>query len=319
MAHTGVVSLSAGIPCPMGMNDTKNVLLAGATGVLGGHITHALRQHGYTVLALGRGTGNDVVADLMNRDQLLRAVDGLRVDTVVHAATALRKAPMRHRDMFATDDLRVTGTANLVEAAKLVGARRMIAESMVFGYGYRDFGDHVLTEHDEFGRGGKGAVVRHLEGMRVKEELMLGTPGIEGIALRFGFFYGAGGTEAIVDMLRKRQLPAVNDHGRVLPWVNLADAGAAVAAAVEGGVPGTAYNIVDDNPLGFGAHVRLVAETFGTPKPFTVPGGLLRPMPYLYEMVRANMLVANAEAKTGLGWKPQYPGCADGLRALATA
>ncbi|GAB0101041.1 hypothetical protein JMUB6875_00050 [Nocardia sp. JMUB6875] len=303
----------------MDMNDTKQILLAGASGVLGGHIARALRQQGYTVLSLGRGMGNDVVADLMNRDQLLRAVEGVRADTVVHAATALRKAPMRHRDMFATDDLRITGTENLVEAAGLVGARRMIAESMVFGYGYRDFGDHVITEYDEFGRGGKGADARHLEGMRVKEDLMLNTPGIEGISLRYGCFYGPGGTEAIVDMLRKRQLPAVNDHGRVLPWVNLVDAGTAVAAAVEGGVPGAAYNIVDDGPLGFGAHVQLVAETFGTPRPFTVPGLLLRPLSYLYEMTRASMLVSNAKAKAELGWKPQYPTCADGLRALAAA
>lgn len=303
----------------MDMNDTKNVLLAGASGVLGGHITTALRKHGYTVLSLGRGMGNDVAADLMNRDQLLRAVEGLQVDTVVHAATALRKAPMRHKDMFATDDLRVTGTANLMAAAKLVGARRVIAESMVFGYGYQNFGDRVLTENDEFARGGTGPIARHLEGMRVKEDLMLNTPGIEGISLRYGCFYGRGGTESIVELLRNRRLPAVNDHGRVLPWINLADAGAAVADAVEGGVPGNAYNIVDDGPLGFGAHVRLVAETFGTPKPPTVPGLLLRPMSYLYEMAHASMLVSNAKAKAELGWKPRYPACADGLRALAAA
>ena len=44
----------------MAMNDTKNVLLAGASGVLGGHITTALRQSGYTVISLSRGAGSDV-------------------------------------------------------------------------------------------------------------------------------------------------------------------------------------------------------------------------------------------------------------------
>ncbi|MEV6770860.1 NAD(P)-dependent oxidoreductase [Nocardia sp. NPDC051030] len=307
------------------MSDTKNVLVAGASGVLGSHITHALEQHGYTVVSLGRGAGADVMADIMNRDQLLRAVEGLRVDTVVHAATALHDAPMKHADMFATDDLRLIGTGNLVEAAKAVGARRMIAESMVFGYGYGDFGDRVLTENDEFGTGGDKslvgtAVVRHLEGMRVKEEQMLNTPGIEGIALRYGLFYGPGGTENVVAMLRKRfALPAVNDHGRVLPWVNLVDAGQAVALAVEGGVPGSAYNIADDHPLGFGEHIRMVADIFRTPKPFTVPGWMLTPMSYVHTMIRCNMRVSNAKAKAELGWKPQYPSCADGLRALAAA
>lgn len=302
----------------MDMNDTKNILVAGASGVLGKHITHALQQAGYTVLGLSRGPNAAVRADIMNREQLLRAVEGMRIDTVVHAATALSKAPMRHKDMFATDDLRIAGTENLMEAAQLVGARRVIAESMVFGYGYRDFGDRVLTENDPFGESGDKAVTRHLEGMRVKEELMLHTPGIEGISLRYGAFYGAGGTDNIVAMLRKRQLPVVNDHGRVLPWVNLADAGTAVALAVEAGQPGNAYNITDDGLLGFGAHVRLVAETFGTPKPPTVPTWMMRPMSYAYRMVTANMRVSNAKAKAELGWKPQYPTVADGLRALVS-
>ncbi|NNH73911.1 NAD(P)-dependent oxidoreductase [Nocardia uniformis] len=301
------------------MNNTdKNILLAGATGVLGRHIAHALRASGYTVLTLSRGSDAAVRADLMNRDQLLRAVEGLEIDTVVHAATALRKAPMRHRDMYATNDLRIAGTENLMAAARAVGARRVIAESMVFGYGYRDFGDHVVTEGDPFGTPGDKAVAPHLEGMRVKEELMLGAPGIEGISLRYGLFYGAGGTENLVDMLRKRQLPAVNDHGRVLPWVNLADAGAAVALAVEGGRPGSAYNIVDDAPSGFGSHVRLVAETFGTPTPFTVPAWMMKPMSYAHRMTKANMRVSNARAKAELGWKPQYPTVTDGLRALVS-
>ncbi|NUU24258.1 MAG: NAD(P)-dependent oxidoreductase [Streptomycetaceae bacterium] len=304
-------------------NSAKNVLLAGASGVLGRHIAAALEDAGHTVIGLGRSAGADVRADLMDREALLRAVerlkaDGVAVDTVVHAATALREAPMKHKDMFATDDLRVIGTGHLMEAARELGARRVIAESMVFGYGYRDFGDHVLTEDgDPFAPEGDKAVERHLAGMRVKEKLMLEADGIEGIALRFGLFYGAGGTENIVGLLTKRKLPAVNDHGRVLPWVNLADAGAAVALAVEGGRAGEAYNVVDDTPLGFGEHVRLVAETFGTPKPMTAPTWMMRPMSYAYRMVTANMRVSNAKAKAELGWTPRYPGCADGLTALA--
>ncbi|MFI8391641.1 NAD-dependent epimerase/dehydratase family protein [Streptomyces sp. NPDC085540] len=300
------------------MNETKKVLLAGASGVLGRHITRALTRAGHTVIGLGRGAGAEVRADLMDRDGLLRAVEGIEVDTVVHAATALRTAPMRHKDMFSTDDLRVTGTRNLMEAARALGARRVIAESMVFGYGYRDFGDHVITEDtDPFAPTGDRAVERHLEGMRVKEELMLGAHGIEGIALRFGLFYGAGATEPLVEMLRRRKVPAVADHGRVLPWVDLADAGRAVALAVERGRPGRAYNIVDDIPTGFGAHVREVAEAYGTPKPMGAPAWLMRPFPYAHRMVTTSMRVSNARAGAELGWAPGHADCAEGLRALA--
>ncbi|MET7574400.1 NAD(P)-dependent oxidoreductase [Streptomyces sp. NPDC005492] len=215
-------------------NSGRSILLAGASGVFGGHLTKALTGAGHQVTGLGRGPGNGIRADLMDRDGLLRAVEGHHFDTVVHAATALRKAPVRHRDMYATNALRIEGTAHLVEAARATGARRFITESMVFGYGYGDFGTRSLTEDDPFGpRGATPELEKHIEGMRTKEQLTFEAPDMEGIALRFGLFYGPGGTDAILPMLRKRQLPAPDDHGRVLPWIELTDAARAVAAAVE--------------------------------------------------------------------------------------
>lgn len=296
----------------------QSILLAGASGVLGGHITRALTEAGHKVTGLGRGAANGVRADLMDRDALLRAVDGRHFDTVIHAATALRKPPMRHRDMYATDALRTAGTTHLIEAARATGARRFVVESMVFGYGYGDFGDHVVTEDDTFGpRGTTVQLERHLEGMRVKEQLTFEATGLEGIALRFGLFYGPGGTDALLPMLRKRQLPLPGDHGRVLPWVELTDAARATAAAVERGRPGRAYNVVDRTPLGFRAHVVCVAEEFGVPKPMTVPHWMTRPMPYAHTMMSSSMRVSAARAEQELGWTPRYASAREGLAALA--
>ncbi|MCH5672068.1 NAD-dependent epimerase/dehydratase family protein [Streptomyces gilvus] len=297
---------------------SQSILLAGASGVLGGHITRALTDAGHKVTGLGRGPANGVRADLMDRDALPRAVDGQRFDTVIHAATALRQAPMRHRDMYATDALRTDGTAHLVEAAQATGARRLISESMVFGYGYGDFGDHVITEDDVFGpRGSTPELERHVEGMRVKEQLTFEAAGLEGISLRFGLFYGPGGTDAILPMLRRRQLPVPADHGRLLPWIELTDAARAVAAAVEHGRAGQAYNITDRTPFGFRAHVLCVAEEFGLPRPMTVPRWLTRPMSYAHTMFATNMRVSSAKAERELGWTPVHPSCRDGLAALA--
>lgn len=297
---------------------SQSVLLAGASGILGGHITRALTEAGHKVTGLGRGPANGVRADLMDRDALLRAADGQHFDTVIHAATALRKAPMRHRDMLATDALRIAGTAHLVEAAQATGADRFVSESMVFGYGYGDFGDHVITEDDQFGpHGTTPELERHIEGMRIKEQLTSEAEGLAGISLRFGLFYGPGGTDAIVLMLRKRQLPAPGDQGRVLPWVELTDAARAVVAAVEHGSSGQAYNIADPTPLGFRSHVLCVAEEFGLPRPMTVPLWMTRPMSYAHTMMRANMRVSSAKAERELGWTPRYPSSRDGLAALA--
>jgi nucleoside-diphosphate-sugar epimerase len=302
------------------MTTNQRILLAGASGVLGRHITRALTEAGHEVTGLGRGQANDVRADLTDRDALLRAVDGQHYDTVVLAATALRKAPLRHRDMRATDALRVDGTAHLIEAARATGARRLVAESMVFGYGFGDHGEHVVTESDTFGpQGTTLELERHLAAMRVKERLVFGAAGLEGIALRFGLFYGAGGTDALLPMLRGRRLPVADDHGRVLPWVDLADAARAVAAAVDHGRPGQAYNVADRAPLGFAAHVRAVAEEFGLPKPMTVPLWMTKPMAYAHAVMRTSLRVSSVKAERELGWTPVYPSAYDGLAALKAA
>lgn len=312
------------------------ILLAGASGVLGRHMATALTTAGHDVIGLTRSAGGaeklssmdiePLVADLMDREGLLRAVDGMTADVAIHAATALRKVPMRHRDMAATDALRIQGTRNLVEAVQSIGVRRLIVESMHFGYGYGDFGDRMITEtNTPFAPPGRTpALERHLEGFRVKEHLALHTDGIDGISLRFGALYGpgfgGGGTDAIVAMLRKRAMPLVPDRRPgLLPWTHLADAGDAAVAAVERGRPGEAYHIVDDEPASMNEHVRFMAAAFGTPKPMTVPLTLVRIIgPYLYAFLTSAARLSNAKAKQELGWTPRYPTYRDGIRALAT-
>jgi len=292
----------------------NTVIVAGASGVFGRHVTRTLGAAGYRVLGLGRGAANEIRADLLDRDAVLRAVQGHGADVIVHAATALRKPPMTHKGMYGTDDLRIAGTRNLIEAARIVGARRFVGENIVLGYGYRDFGDRVLTEDDEFGAPtAEKGFDRHIEAMREKERLPIAA-GLDAVSLRFGLFYGEGATETMVEMLRKRQLPAFHDHGRVLPWINLADAAAAVLAAIERGRPGEAYNVVDESQLGFGGAVRAIAGAYGTPRPVTVPTWLTAVVPYLHRMVTTSLRVSTGKARRDLAWKPAFPTMRDGLR-----
>jgi nucleoside-diphosphate-sugar epimerase len=313
------------------------VLLAGASGVLGRHMSKALAAAGHDVIGLSRspsgaerllGMGIEpLVAGLMDRDGLLRAVDGMKADAAIHAATALRKVPMRHQGMAATNALRIQGTRNLIEAAQAMGVRRLIVESMHFGYGYGDFGERVITEtNTQFAPPGcTPALERHLEGFRVKERLALHTEGIDGISLRFGALYGPGfgegGTDQIVAMLRKRALPVVSDRAPgLLPWTHLADAGTAVVAALERGRPGQAYHIVDDEAASMSAHVRFLATGFGTPKPMIVPLWFIRIVgPYLYAFLTSAARLSNEKAKEELGWTPAFPTYRDGVRALVAA
>jgi len=301
---------------PLGPWGMTTVLLAGATGVFGRHVTRVLEAAGHQVIGLGRGPGNAVRADLTDRDGLLEAVRGRHADIVVHAATALAKPPIMHRDMTATDALRTTGMRNLVEAARAVGATRFIGENMIFGYGYGRHPD-LLTEDSPFGPAQSDRRLdAHVAAMRIKEELTLGTPGLDGVSLRYGLFYGPGATEPLVGMLRRRRLPAPSGPGYVLPWVHLADAADAVLAAIEHGRAGTAYNIVDDEPIGFSAQIRATAAAFGTPAPLAVPGWLLRPAAMLTAILNTESRVGNGKAAAELGWKPRYRTVHDGLAAM---
>src|SRR5690606_22711823 len=135
--------------------------------------------------------GTPIVGDVMDRGAPLRALDGQTFHAGNHKRTALKKAPARHPDLAQTNALRTTGTAHLLEAAQATGARRFVTQSIVLGYGYVDHGTTLLTEDSPFGVPQGNAFDPHLAAMVATEQLATSTQGIEGMALRYGLFYGA--------------------------------------------------------------------------------------------------------------------------------
>ena len=134
-------------------------------------------------------------------------MEGRRFDAVIHELTALKKPPARYRDMSATNTLRTTGTRTCCRWPTLVGAARFVTQSIVFGYGYRDHGDTVLTEEYPFGEPAeRGRWTQSLAAMKSAEEQVFADPDVEGVALRYGLFYGAD-IAATTRMLRRRMLP----------------------------------------------------------------------------------------------------------------
>ncbi|WP_433517827.1 NAD-dependent epimerase/dehydratase family protein [Nonomuraea sp. CA-143628] len=300
------------------------VLLAGATGAIGRQLVPALTDAGHHVVAIIRDPGNrdrvkvlggeSIVADVMNREQLLRAVDGISADAVMHQATALRGASPRLRTDDPTNALRSIGTTHLLEAAQVVGAGRFVTQSLITGYGYLDHGDRELTEEDPFGqpRGTYGDPV--VEGCRSTEEQVLKA---DGIALRYGMFYGPHAfSDTFADLMRKHLpiLPA-GDSGST-SWIHVADAAGATVAALERGRSGQAYNVVDDTPITWGQFAATVAAAHHTPRPKAMPRWLLRlSAPYLAcLMADTSMRVSHAKATRELGWTPSHPSIHEGLR-----
>jgi nucleoside-diphosphate-sugar epimerase len=305
------------------------VLLAGSSGAIGLPLTRQLVERGHDVVALHRAARNDeplralgarpVRVDVLDREALLASLDGYRCDAVISQLTALQRLPVMHRDMRATNRLRTAGTANLLAAADRVGAGRFVTQSMVFGYGYRDHGDRVLTEDDPFAPVGHGRFEEHLAAMRSNEAQVLGARDLDGVALRFGLFYGPGPAgDAMVEGLRRRRLPVIGGGG-VLPVVYIDDAATATVAALEHGARGRAYNVADDEPVSFSTLLSSAADALGAPAPPVLPAALLRLVPYGGAVMRGGLRVSTERAKAELGWRPAVPTYRDGVARLAAS
>ena len=302
------------------------VLLAGASGTLGIPLTRGLIERGHHVLGLTRHPAGaqalstigatPIVADALDRDALLRALDGRAADAIVNELTALKKAPARHSGMALTNRLRIEGSANLLAAADLTGATRFVTQSIIFGYGYRDHGSTVLTEGDPFGEPAGTKTDPHVAAMRSAEEQALTAP--EGIALRYGVLYGGDGGQ-LQALLARRRVPVAN--GGLLGWVHHHDAATATIAAIERGVAGEAYNVVDDQPASWREMITAMADAFDAPRPWAVPGWLMRlAAPYLASFaVDTSMRVSNEKAKRQLGWRPAFATYPHGVVAMASA
>jgi 2-alkyl-3-oxoalkanoate reductase len=103
----------------------------------------------------------------------------------------------------------------------------------------------------------------------------------EGLALRYGGFYGPGtGVSLAPDALmaapiRKRRFPIVGDGGGVFSYVHVEDAASATAIAVERGRPGI-YYVVDDEPAPAREWLPVLASVLDAKPPRRIPRWLAR-------------------------------------------
>lgn len=302
------------------------VLLAGASGAIGMPLIRQLHAAGHDVIAIHKSPDSrdrlaaagtaPVQVDVLDRASLLSALGGQQADAVISEVTALKKTPMTHKDMAATNGLRTKGTANLIAAARQLGARRFLTQSIVLGYGYGDWDGRLLTEADPFGPPGRGRFEEHLAAMRSNEQQVFTADGLDGIALRYGLLYGPGpASDGMIAGLRKRRIPVVPGSG-VQPWVYVGDAAAATVAALERGRPGAAYNITDNEPASFATVLTALAQAIGAPRPRAVPSWLLSAAPYAKAVITGGLRVSNAKAVAELGWRLEAPTYREGISLL---
>jgi UDP-glucose 4-epimerase len=290
---------------------TNDIVITGATGVIGRRAVRELLAAGHRVAGVTRSArgarllerlgARAVEADVYDAASLTAAFAG--ADAVVNLLTHLPAA-----DRMATpgawdehDRLRREASLAVALAAQEAGASRLIQESVALAYA--DGGDAWLDE-DAPVDGGTSSVA----------EANAGRFAGDTVVLRFGLFIGPDSrlTQADVDNARRTGTsPSVGPRTAYLPTVWLDDAGAAVAAALH--APAGIYNVADADPPTRGEVDAALAAAVGR--------DALRPavevVPPALELMARSQRVASERLREAAGWTPRVRAGTEGWRLIA--
>ncbi len=304
------------------------IFVAGATGAVGVRVVRLLVAAGHFVVGTTHTPdkaglicsvgGQGVVVDGLNSEAMLQAVAAARPDVIIHEMTALGGGELKHfeRTFALTNRLRTEGLNHLLTAAKELGVRRVIAQSYC-GWPYARNGAAVKTEDNDLDPNPPRELKSSLSAIRYLESTLLAAPDIEGIALRYGAFYGphTGMLESsVLNQLRHRRFPLMGDGNGWWSFVHVEDAAAATVRATDHGARGI-YNIVDDEPAPVREWLPALAAIVGAKPPLRVPKWLGRLLTgdHLVKMMTEVRAGSNAKAKSAFGWQPVHTSWREGF------
>jgi nucleoside-diphosphate-sugar epimerase len=308
------------------------IFVVGATGVVGRRLVPLLAEAGHDVVGLSRtenGTADlvargvrGVVGDVLDHERMLELLDDERPDAVVFQVSGRPRmlGPGRTQAQFAHSVLvRTVGARNVAEAARAAGTRRMIAQSYAHIYAPRTGWvkqESDLLDLDEDVPSGRR---RNVEAVVALERAVRETPGLEGVALRYGTLYGPGTTFAgggsLAGQVRIRHYPIVGGGTGWTSFLHVDDAAQAAALALDG-PPGT-YNICDDEPAAMHVWLPRYAAALGAPPPRSVPALAVRALGREHFAFRSTEQRAadNRWARAQLGFAPTYRTWREGFAA----
>ncbi len=306
------------------------IFLAGASGVIGrsllpmlvaaGHDVAGMSRSAERAAAMERHGAHGVVVDVFDRDRLHDVLDrraargrDRRAERPVARARPERRRAVRRQRAHPQGGhaqprrRRPRGRRPAHRRAELRARLRVPGRA----------GSKAKTSRSTWARRSRPGRARNADAVRTLEQTVVGTPGIEGVALRYGAFYGPGTAYApdgsIAALVRRRHFPIVGGGEGLTSFVYVDDAAAATMLALSGrtGV----FNICDDDPAPMFEWVPFYAARLGAPAPRHVPSFVVRVLgreAFIYRATERRG-ASNAKAKALLGFEPCFRSWREGF------
>ena len=261
------------------------IFVAGASGAIGRPLLRLLMEARHEVAGLTNSDRGEraiselgavtVRASAFDAESVERALRRFQPEVVIDELTFLPADPTRMAEAAPEDRrIRLEGGGNLHRAAQVCGVRRYLQQASAFflapGDGLAD--ESVGLAVDASPRVAASArTYAQLEQRTLEPRARAGSAAssMEGLALRYGFFYGPGTwynpDGAAADQVRAGQVPVIGEGSGVWSWVHIEDAARGTVQALE--APAGVYHITDDTPLPVRDWLPAFAKAVGAPPP----------------------------------------------------
>ena len=292
-----------------------NVLISGATGLIGSALIPELEARGHTVTRLSRSKAGP---DTIRWDPSAGTIDGDLggTEAVVHLAgeniAQGRWNPDKKRRIV---DSRVKGTRLLAEGiAALPTPPKVMVSTSAVGY-YGDRGDEVLTEESAPGTGFLPRVCQEWEAAAEPAR----RSGIRVVYPRLGVVLSpeSGALGTTLPLFKLGVGGKIGDGRQWVSWVAIDDVvGAIVHALTDESVEGP-VNVGSPNPMTNAEYTKVLGKVLGRPTVLPLPAPAARIM--LGEVADALLLASQRMEPAKLeatGYDFRYPQLEGALRHL---
>ncbi len=301
---------------------SSNILITGATGMIGRAVARELVVHGYRVHGLARNVEARarlpyaviaVMGDIRSPERWENAIR--RVDAVIHLALDGDEGGKQERE---DAERQAAGMAERLEALGEICRRNKKKLLHTFGSPLYEPGPDGIVRETCGISAGRGYGLRHRIVWPVFQALR--RRGLQAISVNPTFVYGRGGwfEGGVLRPMLEGKSAFLGDGTQTMHYVEASDTAAAYRLALEHGIVGEDYLVADDAPSTIGAFTRLVAKELGAP----APSGISEETAiealghWGYEAVTFGPPVDSTKAREHLGWTPKYRTIEEGVPAV---